>query len=49
MSKAILMPFLLAMLALTSLNACNTMGGFGEDVQDTGEYIEDEADDDSAE
>ena len=32
------------MLAL-ALGACSTAEGFGQDVEDTGEYIEDKAED----
>jgi len=45
MSKAILLPLVLAMFGLASLNACSTASGFGQDVEDTGEYIEEKADD----
>ena len=34
---------LLGGLSLASLGACSTAKGFGQDVQDTGEYIEDKA------
>jgi predicted small secreted protein len=34
-----------ALGSLGSLNACSTTEGFGQDVQDTGEYIEDTAED----
>lgn len=34
-----------ALGSLGSLNACSTAEGFGQDVEDTGEYIEDKADD----
>ncbi len=35
--------FLLTLLILGGLSACNTMEGLGEDVEATGEAIEDEA------
>ena len=31
--------------ALLALSACNTMGGMGEDMQDAGQAIEEEAED----
>jgi predicted small secreted protein len=34
---------LLGGLSLSALTACNTAKGFGQDVQDSGEYIEDKA------
>ena len=43
-----LLALLLATFAfgsLGSLNACSTAKGFGQDVEDTGEYIEDKAED----
>ncbi len=36
---------LIAGLGLVSLSACSTAKGFGQDVEDTGEYIEKKADD----
>jgi predicted small secreted protein len=40
---------LILMLSLTSLclNACNTTKGFGQDVENLGEAIEEAADDES--
>jgi len=32
-------------LSLAGLSACNTTKGFGEDVEDTGEWIQDKAED----
>ena len=40
-----LMTALMALVFAGSLAACNTMAGFGEDVQNTGEAIEEEAED----
>lgn len=34
-----------ALGSLGSLSACNTTEGFGQDVQNTGDYIEDTAED----
>ncbi len=48
MLKKSLFALLLATFALGSLgslNACSTASGFGQDVEDTGEYIEEKADD----
>lgn len=48
MLKKSLFALLLATFALGSLgslSACNTTEGFGQDVQNTGEYIEDTAED----
>ena len=39
-----LMPFV-ALLALMGLAACNTTAGFGQDVEETGEFITDGAQD----
>lgn len=39
-----LLPISAIMLAL-ALGACSTAKGFGQDVEDTGEYIEEKADD----
>lgn len=36
---------LIAGISLVGLNACSTAKGFGQDVEDTGEYIEEKADD----
>lgn len=35
--------FLLALFSVGTLGACNTMAGFGEDVESVGDSIEDEA------
>ena len=32
-------------LSLSALSACNTTKGFGEDVEDSGEWIQDKAED----
>jgi len=53
MTKKTLLALLLSIFALGSLNtltACNTTEGFRQDVEKTGEYIQDEAsgDDDDA-
>ena len=48
MFKKSLFALLLATFALGSLgslNACSTAQGFGQDVEDTGDYIEDKAED----
>ena len=36
---------LIAGVSLMGLSACSTTKGFGQDVQDTGEYIEEKAED----
>lgn len=36
---------LIAGLSLMGLSACNTAKGLGQDIQNTGEYIEEKADD----
>ncbi|MFX0545762.1 entericidin A/B family lipoprotein [Roseovarius sp. S1116L3] len=36
--------FVIALIAIAGLAACNTVEGFGQDVQNTGQAIEDEAD-----
>ncbi|MFX0540578.1 entericidin A/B family lipoprotein [Roseovarius sp. S4756] len=36
--------FVLALIAVAGLAACNTVEGFGQDVENTGEAIEAEAD-----
>jgi predicted small secreted protein len=36
---------LIAGISLAGLSGCNTAKGFGQDVQNTGEYIEEKADD----
>jgi len=36
---------LVAAMGLAGLNACSTAKGFGQDVEDTGEYIEEKAED----
>ncbi|MGY8998092.1 MAG: entericidin A/B family lipoprotein [Alphaproteobacteria bacterium] len=36
---------LIAGISLAGLSACSTAKGFGQDVQDTGGYIEEQADD----
>lgn len=38
-----MMILLAAGLSLSALTACNTAKGFGQDVQNSGEYIEDKA------
>ena len=43
--KKSLFALLLGTFALGSLNACSTAKGFGQDVEDTGQYIEKKADD----
>lgn len=40
-----LIPLVLAVFCAAALSACNTMAGFGEDVESVGESIEDEATD----
>ena len=40
---------LAALLALMGLSACNTTAGFGRDVQNTGEFITEEAQETAAE
>ena len=39
------LPFLAALLALTALAGCNTTAGFGRDVEETGEFITEGAQD----
>ena len=34
-------------IAATGLSACNTAEGFGQDVENTGEFIEEEASDEN--
>ncbi len=36
-----------AIAAMFALSACNTTAGFGQDVENTGEYIEEKAEDNS--
>lgn len=43
MKHALLIMFA-ALLSLGSLTGCNTVGGFGQDVQKAGDKIEDAAD-----
>ena len=45
MPKKLTLAFMLGLFALGSLNACSTAKGFGQDVEDTGEYIEEKSDD----
>ena len=40
-----LIPLILVALSAVALSACNTMAGFGQDVESVGESIEDEATD----
>ena len=39
-NKTTIAMLLLALLAAGSLSACNTMAGFGEDVEEAGDQIE---------
>lgn len=41
--KRYIYPALLSLASIAALSGCNTMAGFGEDVQKGGEAIEDEA------
>ena len=43
MKRSILL-LLIALLATTSLTACNTVKGFGQDLQKVGENMEEKAD-----
>lgn len=43
--KRLLALMLLALCSMGVLTACNTMAGFGEDVEQVGDSIEDEAED----
>lgn len=43
MKRSILL-LLLALVATTGLSACNTVKGFGQDLQKVGEKMEDKAD-----
>lgn len=45
MPKKLTLALMLGLFALGSLNACSTAKGFGQDVEDTGEYIEEKSDD----
>lgn len=40
-----LIPMILVVLSAFALSACNTMAGFGQDVESVGESIKDEATD----
>lgn len=42
-TKRLFALMLLPMLSMGVLSACNTMAGFGEDVEQAGDSIEDEA------
>ena len=41
--KRLIALMLLALFSMGTLSACNTMAGAGEDIQQAGEAIEDEA------
>lgn len=41
--KRLIVLMLLALFSMGTLSACNTMAGAGEDIQQAGEAIEDEA------
>ena len=43
--KRVMSLLVLSVLSTGFLTACNTMAGFGEDVEQAGESIEDEAED----
>jgi predicted small secreted protein len=43
MRYPVIAALLMGGLCLSSLTACNTAKGFGQDVQDSGEYIEQKA------
>lgn len=43
--KRVFALMLLAMFSTATLTACNTMAGFGKDVEKAGEKIEDKAED----
>ncbi len=43
--KRLIALMLLSLFSIGTLTACNTMAGAGEDIQEAGEAIEDEAED----
>lgn len=45
--KRLIPLLLLSLFSMGVLSACNTMAGAGEDIQDAGEAIEDQADEEA--
>lgn len=44
-TKRLTVLLLLAMFSMGSLSACHTMAGVGEDIEEAGDSLEDEAED----
>lgn len=45
--KRLIALMFLSLFSMGTLTACNTMAGAGEDIQDAGEAIEDQADEEA--